>query len=142
VETLATAIVEASRELGFALHFNKGLFGASKETLAQARDTAMNPEVLDAFALAIIANGGPPVFEGLPGAGRDEAKAQRGEEATRRSYARLTQVAPGAGAYFSESDFFQKDYQKAYWGTNAPRLAAAKRRYDPDGTFMVRNGIA
>ncbi|HEY4144311.1 FAD-dependent oxidoreductase [Pinirhizobacter sp.] len=142
VETLATAIVEASRELGFALHFNKGLYGASAQTLAQARDTAMNPEVLNAFALAIIANGGPPVFEGLPGVHRDEAKAQRGAEATQKSYARLTQVAPGAGAYFSESDFFQKDYKKAYWGTNVPRLAAVKRKYDPEGIFMVRNGIA
>jgi FAD/FMN-containing dehydrogenase len=141
VETLATAIVEASRELGFSLHFNKGLFGASAETLAQARDTAMNPEVLDAFALAIIANGGPAVFEGLPGMHRDDAKAQQGEVATRKSYARLMQVAPGAGAYFSESDFFQKDYKKAYWGTNVSRLAAAKRRYDPDAIFTVRNGI-
>jgi FAD/FMN-containing dehydrogenase len=142
VQTLATAIVEASRHLGFSLHFNKGLFGASDETLARARDTAMNPEVLDAFALAIIANGGPSVFEGLPGAHRDDVKAQRGAEATRMSYDRLTQLAPGAGAYFSESDYFQKNFRKAYWGTNAPRLAAAKRKYDPEGTFTVRNGIA
>ena len=60
----------------------------------------------------------------------------------RKSYARLTEVAPGAGAYFSESDFFQKDYKKAYWGTNVGRLAAAKRKYDAEGTFTVRNGIA
>lgn len=142
LQSLATAIIEASREQGFALHFNKGLFGASPETLARARDTAMNPEVLDAFALAIIATGGPSVFEGLPGAHRDEVKARQGDGDVRKSYARLTEVAPGAGAYFSESDFFQKDYKKAYWGTNVARLAAAKRKYDPEGTFTVRNGIA
>jgi FAD/FMN-containing dehydrogenase len=142
VTTLATAIIEASRVQGFSLHFNKGLFGASAQTLAEVRDTAMNPDVLDAFALAIIATGGPSVFEGLPGAHRDDAKAQREEESTRKSYARLTQVAPGAGAYFSESDFFQKDYRKAYWGTNVRRLAEVKRKYDPDGVFTVRNGIS
>jgi FAD/FMN-containing dehydrogenase len=142
VETLATAIIEASRAQGFSLHFNKGLYGASEETLARARDTAMNPEVLDAFALAIIATGGPSVFEGLPEAQRDDVKAQQGEDATRKAYARLTRVAPGAGAYFSESDYFQKDYKKAYWGTNVARLAAAKRKYDPDDVFVVRNGIA
>ncbi|HEY4090720.1 MAG TPA: FAD-binding oxidoreductase [Luteibacter sp.] len=141
IDALATGIVEAARIQGFAFHFNKGLYGASEETLARARDTAMNPEVLDAFALAIIATGGPAVFEGLPDAHRDDVKAERESTAVQKSYARLTKLVPGAGAYFSESDYFQKDYQKAYWGTNVSRLAAVKRKYDPDGTFVVRNGI-
>jgi FAD/FMN-containing dehydrogenase len=141
VEALATTIIEAARIRGFSLHFNKGLYGASEETLARARDTAMNPEVLDAFALAIIATGGPAVFEGLPDAHRDDVKARREAASVQASYARLTRIAPGAGAYFSESDYFQKDYQKAYWGSNVSRLAAVKRKYDPDGTFTVRNGI-
>ena len=46
------------------LHFNKGLAGASAEDVAAARDTAMNPAVLTAFALAIIAGGDA---HGLPG---------------------------------------------------------------------------
>ncbi len=37
------------------LHFNKGLAGAPAEAIAAARNTATNPAMLDAFALAIIA---------------------------------------------------------------------------------------
>ncbi len=36
-----------------ALHFNKELRGAAPEAIAATRDTAMNPAVVDAFALAI-----------------------------------------------------------------------------------------
>ena len=37
--------------------FKKGLAGAPPEEIAAARDTATNPAVLTAFALAIIAGG-------------------------------------------------------------------------------------
>jgi hypothetical protein len=50
-------------------------------------------------------------------------------------------VAPGAGAYVSESDYFQADWETAFWGTNAARLAAVKKAYDPDGLFFVRHGV-
>lgn len=142
LDKLAAAVVEGAMSMDVAFHFNKGLFGAEADTLAAARDTAMNPQVLDAFALVIIANGGAPVFEGLPGARVDEAKAQRNIARVHKSYDRVMQVTPGAGAYFSESDFFQKDHERAYWGSNVPRLRSAKHRYDPDGTFQVRNGIS
>src|SRR5207237_5747253 len=50
---LCDALFAATRHRGFALHFNKGLAGASPQVLAAARDTAMNPAVVDAFALVI-----------------------------------------------------------------------------------------
>ena len=56
---LADALFAASRHWGVALHFNKGLAGAPAEVIAAARDTAMNPAVLDAFALVISARRGP-----------------------------------------------------------------------------------
>ena len=46
-----------------------------------------------------------------------------------------------AGAYVSESNYFDKDWQRSYWGTNYPRLLAAKKAYDPDGLFFVHNGV-
>lgn len=63
---LADALCAAAAQWDVALHFNKGLAGAPKWALDATRDTAMNPAVLDAFALAIIADGGGPAFPGMP----------------------------------------------------------------------------
>jgi FAD/FMN-containing dehydrogenase len=57
-ERLANALFAGSRFQGIGLHFNKGLAGAPGEALERARDTATNPAVLNAFVLAIVANGG------------------------------------------------------------------------------------
>jgi FAD/FMN-containing dehydrogenase len=45
-----------------------------------------------------------------------------------------------AGSYVSESDFFEADWRRAYWGANYPRLLRVKDRYDPDGLF-VHHGV-
>jgi hypothetical protein len=44
-------------------------------------------------------------------------------------------------SFVSESDYFQKDWQQAYWGSNYGRLAEIKQKYDPDGLFIVHNGV-
>ena len=141
LDTLATAICEAAEHMDVALHFNKGLFGAPADAIAASRDTATNPAVLDGFALAIIGNSGDPAYEGLPGAKVDEARARHGADKVKASYERLLKVAPGAGAYISEADYFQANWQQAFWGANHTRLAAAKRRYDPDRLFIVHHGV-
>jgi len=53
----------------------------------------------------------------------------------------LRQVAPGAGCYMSECDYFNPDWRRASWGPNAGRLEAIKRRYDPEGLFIVHHGV-
>jgi FAD/FMN-containing dehydrogenase len=53
----------------------------------------------------------------------------------------LARVAPGAGSYVSESDYFEPSWQRAFWGPNHPRLAAVKERYDPQGLFFVHHGV-
>ncbi len=61
---LADALFEATRHWAVMLHFNKGLAGCNAADVAAARDTAINPAVLDAFALAIIAGGDPAAYRG------------------------------------------------------------------------------
>jgi FAD/FMN-containing dehydrogenase len=41
----------------------------------------------------------------------------------------------------AESDFFEPDWQRAFWGDNYARLQAAKERYDPTGLFFVHHGV-
>jgi FAD/FMN-containing dehydrogenase len=101
----------------------------------------MNPAVLDAFACAFIVGEGRPAFAGMPGSGLDVAQARDDARRIGLAMVELLKVAPGAGSYVSESDYFQADWQRAFWGANYPRLAAIKRRYDPDGLFFVHHGV-
>jgi hypothetical protein len=123
------------------LHFNKGLAGAPAGELESARDTATNPAVLNAFALAIIATGGPPGFPGISGHEPDTEAARRHSGAVGQAMDELRKVAPQPGSYVSESDFFEHSWQQSFWGSNYPRLAAVKRKYDPTGLFFVHHGV-
>jgi FAD/FMN-containing dehydrogenase len=100
----------------------------------------MNPAVLDAFALAIVAGEGPPAFAGISGHEPDVARGRRAADRIHAAMGELLKVAPDAGSYVSESDFFEPDWQRSYWGANHSRLAEVKQAYDPSGLFAVRNG--
>jgi len=138
---LVDALFASSRHWSLSLHFNKGLAGAPAEELAAARDTAINPPVLDAFALAIIATGEPPAFPGIPGHEPAGAAARRHAREIGKAMDELLKVVTNAGSYVSESDFFQHSWQQSFWGSNYPRLAAVKKKYDPDGLFFVHHGV-
>ena len=140
-ETLAAALVAASRRMAVQLHFNKGLAGAPPQALAGARDTAMNPDVLSAFALAIIATGGLPTYMALLGLKPDLAFARRNAAAVAASAAAVRTVAPRGGSYLSESNYFNEDWARAYWGSNHARLRGVKAKYDPEGLFFVHHGV-
>ena len=136
---LVDAWFEASRHTGVSFHFNKGLAGAPPEVIAAARNTATNPEVTEAFALAIVASAGPPSFDGLPQPNLAYAAARR--KVVGDTMTALRVVAPAAGAYVNECDFFQAEWQRSFWGSNYARLAQIKRRYDPEGLFVVHHGV-
>jgi FAD/FMN-containing dehydrogenase len=54
----------------------------------------------------------------------------------------LRKLGPHAGgSYLSESNFFEPDWQRSFWGANYRRLLAAKQRYDPQGLFFVHHGV-
>src|SRR5262249_59011484 len=64
---LADALFAASRNWTTSLHFNKGLAGAPPDAIATSQETATNPAVLDAFALAVIGAFGEPAYPGVAG---------------------------------------------------------------------------
>ncbi len=55
--------------------------------------------------------------------------------------ASLRKPVPSSGSYVSESDYFEADWQNAFWGANYARLLAVKDRYDPEGLFVVHHGV-
>ena len=140
-ESLVDALVAAAKRWEVSLDFKKGLAGAPVEKIAAARDTAMNPAVVDAFALAMSGAGGPPSYPGVPGHEPDEAVARSQAAAVEAAMDKLRKLLPRVGACVWESDYFQPNWQDAFWGENYPRLRAVKDKYDPAGLFFVWHGV-
>jgi len=140
-ENLGDALFAASRHWSVSLHFNKGLAGAPAEAIDAARDTATNPAVLGAFALAISAAEGAPAYPGISGHEPELSTARRHADAIDSAMSEMRKLLPTVGAYVSESDFFDEAWQQSFWGANYARLAGVKDRYDPDGLFIVHHGV-
>jgi FAD/FMN-containing dehydrogenase len=138
---LADALFASSRYAELALHFNKGLAGGSPDAIAAAKDTAINPAVVDAFVLVIAVAGQGPAYPGIPGHTPSLARGREAAIGINSCIARLRALVPEGGSYVAESNYFEKGWQRSYWGRNYPRLAAIKRKYDPDGLFFVHHGI-
>ena len=140
-ESLGDALFAASRHWRVTLHVNKGLAGAPADVIAAARDTAMNPSVLDAFALLISAAQGPPAYPGIPGHEPDLATARQHAEAIERAMTEIRSLLAMVGSYVAESNFFEPAWRESFWGPNYTRLLAVKDKYDPDGLFVVHHGV-
>ncbi len=138
---LADALFAATRHRSVSLHLNKGLAGAPAQAVDAARDTAINPAVLDAFALLITGAEEQPAYPGVAGHEPDVPLARQRAAAIRRCMQAVRAVAPNGGAYGAESDYFQADWQQAFWGTHYTRLLAVKQRYDPGGLFIAHHGV-
>ena len=50
-------------------------------------------------------------------------------------------ISPGAGAYMSEADISEPDFQQAFYGTNYQRLYSLKQTYDPTGLFYAPTAV-
>jgi len=54
---------------------------------------------------------------------------------------RWRKVSPGAGAYMSEADYIEPDFQHAFWGSKYERLYQVKQQLDPLGVFYAQNAV-
>lgn len=138
---LTDALFKSSRQKRMEIQFNKGLAGAPAEAIAAAKNTATNPAMLEAFALVIIADGSAPAYPGLPVSAPDLVAARGDAHKISLAMAELRKIAPDAGGYVSESNYFNPSWRYAFWGRNYPRLSAIKAKYDPEGLFFVHHGV-
>jgi FAD/FMN-containing dehydrogenase len=131
---LAATLVAASRSWPVALHFNKGMAGAAPEAIARGRQTAMHPGVFDAAALVTLGADDP-------GYATDRARATADRAKVDAAMAFIRDATPGSGSYVNETDYFEPDWQRAFWGTNYDKLLAIKRKYDPDHLFTCHHCV-
>jgi hypothetical protein len=141
LQSLTDALYGAAKQWEVSLHLNKGLAGAPPEAIDAARNTATNPVFLDAFALAILGAEEPPAYPGVAGHEVNVAEARVEAAAIRRAMAELRRVVPNFASYLSESNFFEKQWQHAFWGENYAKLVKVKDKYDPEGLFVVHHGV-
>jgi hypothetical protein len=47
----------------------------------------------------------------------------------------LRAVAPNTGTYLNECDYFRRDWQRAFWGVNYPRLGLSEARRNRGGVL-------
>src|SRR5581483_11132044 len=139
---LTAALFAASRHEMVRFHIGKGMAGAPAEVLANVSHTATHPALLDAFTLAIVANGDEtPAYPGFIRPPMDLAKARERAREIGMAAAELRKIAPRSGSYCNEGNFFNASWREDFWGKNYSKLRAIKEKYDPDGLFFVHHGV-
>jgi FAD/FMN-containing dehydrogenase len=138
---LISALAQSAALWKVSLHLNKGLAGANPGVIAAARDTATNPAVLDAFALALLGAEEKPAYPGVPGHEPHVGEGRSDAAHVHAAAAPLRALLAAPASYVSESDYFEEDWGRAFWGSNYARLARIKQRYDPDGLFFAHHMV-
>jgi FAD/FMN-containing dehydrogenase len=80
-------------------------------------------------------------LKGTPGHEPDLENAHYEAYQINKAAEELLKIVPNAGSYVSESNYFEPNWQKSFWGSNYDKLATIKEKYDPDGLFFVHHGI-
>jgi Berberine and berberine like len=141
ITQLTNAFFETSRLWSFSLHFNKGLAGTRPEEKEAAANTSINPSVLDAFALLILAGEEGPAMMGVPGHEPNLKEAKEAAASMRTAMEKLKKIVPVKGSYVNETDYFEENWQESFWGSNYEKLLQIKNTYDPNGLFFVHHGV-
>jgi FAD/FMN-containing dehydrogenase len=138
---LVDALVQASQFWQVQLHCNKGLAGGAPSAVRRTADTAMNPAVLDSFALVIATANEQSVYPGIPGHEPDTAQGRQNAKLVTAAMAPIKALRERPASYLNETDYFEADWQTAFWGDHYARLLQVKERYDPCGLFFVHHGV-
>jgi len=138
---LVDALIHAANGWSVSLHCNKGIAGATQAAQARTLETAMNPAVVDAFALAITGGEEPAAYPGIAGHEPNAGKGRIDAKLMKAAWGPLLALRAKPASYVSETDYFEADWQQAFWGEHYPRLKEIKRRYDPEGLFFVHHSV-
>lgn len=101
---------------------------------AAKQDNSVNPAWRKATGFFILSAGWA--------AGSTDAQIQQASETLTNDWmARWREVSPGAGAYMSEGDINEPDFQQAFYGSHYERLLKLKKKYDPTGLFYAPTAV-
>ncbi|GAW00064.1 FAD-binding domain-containing protein [Lentinula edodes] len=117
-EELLDALLNASANHSLTYVFATTPYAYKADNLTSVtpawRDSLLLIEVLDTLEYNTTASEQREVIEGLS-----------------KSMDFLRNITPTSGTYFSESDLYEPDHEKSFWGANYEKLAEIKLKYDP-----------
>lgn len=140
-DQLTDLLFKASRSGAISMHINKGLAGAPANVLNQSRVTAIHPALHNAVALLVMSASNNQVYPGVIGHEPDAQSIKQAVQNISDAMKRVRNAAPNAGTYVNEADYFQSDWQRAFWGENYEKLMRIKQKYDPFGLFYCHHCV-
>ncbi|KAL3422016.1 FAD binding domain-containing protein [Phlyctema vagabunda] len=96
---------------------------------------SVNPAWRETCLHAILA--APLIADGAA----DSVIAAASEDLTNNLMQQWRDVSPTAGAYMSEADISEPNFQQAFYGSNYDRLLTIKQKYDPKGVLYAATGV-
>ena len=154
----AKMLIDLAAHTGSAsVHTNKAQFLASQWAVEELEQTAMHPSIKDSFGLVItgarVNHYSPLVPQELQAntstiqdivnfCGSEDLSLCPTLPIYEEGFKNLREATPGAGAYFNEGDYFEPDFQEAFWGReNYERLKSIKVKWDPTSLFYCHNCV-
>lgn len=138
IDKTAETFYKISQLAPVSIQINKGLAGASEQALSLTKSTSMNPSVYNAGALAIMSYSTDKVQLGKP---KMTPQIQQKVDNIYKAMGMIMALAPDAGTYANEADYFQKNWQQVFWGDNYNKLLKIKNKYDPNGLFYCHHCV-
>jgi FAD/FMN-containing dehydrogenase len=77
----------------------------------------------------------------VPGHEPNAVEARDRADRVRAAIQVLRDATPGAGSYVNETDYFEPDWARSFWGANYARLLDVKKKYDPQGLFRCHHCV-
>ncbi|AIT09033.1 FAD-binding protein [Candidatus Francisella endociliophora] len=138
INKTAETFYKVSRLAPVSIQINKGLAGASEQAIKLTKQTSMHPGVFDAGALAIMSYSSDKPQLGKP---KMTPEIKKRVDNIYKAMGMIMALVPKAGTYANEADYFQKDWQKVFWGNNYNQLLKIKNKYDPSGLFYCHHCV-
>ena len=139
---LAGILFEASRHREFVMTINKSLSGAEPNVLARERQTCLNPTLLKSAAWVRMKSIETNAYPQVAGHKPDMKKGKEIMDRVNKGMKIIEDATPGAGTYSNEADYYEKNWQHAYWGkANYQKLLVIKKKYDPHGLFQPHQSV-
>ena len=138
---LGNVLVNAAMTWPISLQVNKAQAGASPEALRRGRQTSIHPIVFDSSALIIFGARAIKTYPQIPGMQPNKTEANQQKNLVNTAARAIASITPNVGSYLNEADYFEENWQEAFWGSNYARLLEIKRKYDPDGLFICHHCV-